>query len=226
MSFSTVTGLSHGFITVFGLNWMAHSTEGTSVIHEYSFTFVAEHTQSDQIPDGYGHSLLNEVYWTSLSSESHARPWPAVAPFRAAKSRLQLRGESLWVSVFLEDRSLWTHLGLLQTISVNRRCGSLRWEAHSIDGLPRGSTPANYWITAQTHQAATWGTLLTHSTLSQGTCTIEQAASDSPRHLIAAKITLSDQFESKPAKDLSFKICIDMLICCCDEDLHIFEVLI
>lgn len=57
-------------------------------------------------------------------------------------------------SVFLEDRSLWTHLGLLQTISVNRRCGSLRWEAHSIDSLPSGSTPANYWITAQTRQAA------------------------------------------------------------------------
>lgn len=72
----------------------------------------------------------------------------------------RLRRDLLWASVLLGDGSLWTHV-LLQTISVNGRRGSLRWEAHSIDSLPSVSTPANEWITAQTHAGARGGTCRT-----------------------------------------------------------------
>lgn len=161
--------LSYGFITISDngpvdllIEGHIQRFKGASVVQDNSFTFCM--SIREKSPDFYGHCLPAEVYWTSWISESHARP--AVAPFLAVRRRLQLRGESLRVPVFLEDRSLLTHLGLLQTISVNRWCGCLRWEAHSIDSLPSGSTPANYWISEQTLQAAAaaWATILTYST--------------------------------------------------------------
>lgn len=123
-------------------------------------------------------SLNNRKTWANKSMNQSPDQWWDLHR-QAAGSRL--------VYAFMEDMSLWTHLGLLQTIRVNRRCGTLRWEAHSIDNLRSGSTLANYWITTQTHQADSYrlsrDTLLTSSTTSQNTCKIQQASNENLTHL-------------------------------------------